>query len=279
MIRLLRKARFQHIIGGRFCITLPTVLRCAVICVIAGLLTSCGFIGDLFEGGRGLGENFQYQLTINYSYNGGNVISVVRPIFFWVMPLDKNGDVMQDPENPEGPPLSEELISVTPSGSVSVVVSKGDYGVLAFVDESGTGDFWIGNSYALYKNRSLADITFDPIDMSADRAISFQFDDSYEFHHIFITSPKEGETVEVPGSSMKLTGGLLNTGIVGDIDITVNGIPTLPAYLSPSGDSWDANISVASLNIPGSNFITADAFFQSDQGPYTDSFTVYFYCR
>lgn len=269
------KAEFKRILGRRAVAAFGFVLTFAA----ALLLTSCGFIGDLFKGDRGLGENFQYKLTIDYLYKGGNIISEVHPVFFWVMPLDENGEVMQDPENPEGPPLAEVLISTKPSGSVSVVVPRGDYGVLAFVDEYGAGDLWIGDSCVIYDNRPLADGIFDPIEMSADRAISLQFDDSYEFHHIYITSPVEGETVNVLGSSMKLMGWLLNTEIIGDINITVNGVPSLPAYVSPSENLWEAIISATSLFIPGFNTITADASFQGSPGPYFDSFTVNFYCQ
>jgi hypothetical protein len=185
--------------GGKGKRTCAEVLTCCVLLAGAALLLgSCGAINSLLSGdGKGLGDPFEYLLTIRYERSGMYITQTGIPnsVVFWVMPLDDNGEPMDDPENPDGPPLRYELVGSGDTGTVSASVPDDEYAILAFVDGDGDGALEISEPYEIYDNCSMRDGTFQKVRVDEAKTVDFVLDMLVDWHVVNIYYPRDGGTV------------------------------------------------------------------------------------
>ena len=218
--------------------TIPMVI------VIFGV-SSCAFLGGLLDEVCG-GDSTHYTLSIIYDYQGSVMISGGSPIIFWVMPLDTNDEVIEDPDDPDGPPKRHEYYSSMSTGTISCGLKGGKYGVLAFVDENGDGNLSIMEYYVLFDGASIAHTWFEKINLTSNQQINMWFDDSYEWHAVFIRHPYEGEPVD---GNFWADGGFISDQIA-NIAVYIDVSPLGDANIFHYDDYWNFFVDVGTLN-PG----------------------------
>jgi hypothetical protein len=234
-------------------------------------ITSCGFIEGLLGGMNGNGlKSSTYTLSIDYEYQGSEIVEIDSPIIFWVMPLDDNGEVQEDPYDPDGPPLRKELYAYTSYGTLSAEIEKGDYAVLAFVDDNGDGNLNLGDFYVVYDRRSIADIFLDRIELYGNRFVYVGFNDYYSWHAVFIREPQESQIVY---DSFWAHGGFLGAE-VSEVLVHVEGGPEYPASIDHDKGYWQFFVDKKLLNT-GNNKLTVVA--KDTSGNTIDSYSVQFY--
>ena len=245
------------------------------IVLIAGMcivFTSCGAIlYDLIEGRGNKGETI-YTLTINFDYQGYKPVDIYSPIRFWIMPLDQNGEPMQDPENPGGPPLRKQIKAYSPYGNISIDLESGEYAVLAFVDYNDNGDLDLLESYVIYDGHSMAEEWLDKIFLFNDESIYIGFDDLFEWHIVYIRYPFEGDTI---GSDF-WADGIFITDEIKRIEIWIDdSIYQGDATIYYNEDRWEVYVDVSSL-FADAHFLCARAFDEFNPiDEYVVSFNLY----
>lgn len=276
----------------------------AGICIALYLvLTSCGFIGELFNGGDGRededgdfnNDQDYYMLTVDYHYRGGQTVSPSAPIVFWFMPLDEEGRPMSNPDGPEGDSLREEARAFIPSGSVSLSLEKGSYIVLAFTDSVDNNGYPSPlEHYVFYDEKYFVDAEveyisyFDPetheqvefyylfhglnnVDIYNDQTISVGFGDTgmkYEWHAVYIVSPDNGEYM---WDNFTAVGGLVSSGGVSYIEIEIDGVSKDWAVIN--GETWYFDVDIFALT-NGLHTLTAKGYDKSDF--FIDSYSISF---
>jgi hypothetical protein len=247
---------------------------CALLSGASLLLGSCGAIKTLLPGdSKGLGDPFEYALTIQYERSGMYITGTGVPdsVVFWVMPLDDNGEVTEDPENPDGPPMRYELVGTGDTGSVSAVVPYDEYAILAYIDGDGDGALELGERYEIYDNRTMRDGAFDRVLVDEDTSVDFVLDMLAYWHAVYIYTPRENGAVSCDFTAQ--FGALVKDG------------PNLRVYLNYTeltGFGYDANTGVWSVNIPESllqlqpymNSLRVELYDQG--GNFIDNDQVYF---
>ena len=240
------------------------------ICILGFGFSSCAFIGDFLDEMFG-SSSINYSLTVDFEYHGPETIYAGSPIIFWIMPLDENGDMMDDPYNPDGPPLREELYVFVGAGSVSTTLKGRDYGILAYVDANGDGNLNLLEHYVIYDGISVVYEQFDKIDLSNQQSIYVWFDDTYEWHAVFTRSPREGD--HVPGNFWA-HGGFLS-GQINKIEVYVQGSYRGPATIDYIHNYWQFLVDTGSLTPGGPYELKAVAL--DVIGGFIDEFKVNFY--
>jgi len=242
---------------------LKILLAIGLIAVMCTVFTSCGAIlYDLIEG-RGNKSETIYTLTIIFDYQG------YKPIRFWIMLLDQNGEPMQDQENPGGPPLRKQIKAYFPYGNISIDLESGEYAVLAFVDYNDNGDLDLLESYVIYDSHSMAEEWLDKISLFNDESIYIDFDDSFEWHIVYIRYPFEGETI---GSNF-WADGIFITDEIKRIEMLIDYEPKGSADIDY--DYWEFYVDVSSL-VNGAHLLSARAFNEFNQiDEYVVNFNLY----
>ncbi len=227
-------------------------------------ISSCGFVGALFGGGgNGSGTSDYYALTIDYSYWGRSAVSVGSPIVFWIMPLDENGNIIQDTDNPDGGPVREVREAYIPTGSLSMTLATGSYIVLAFHDSLNKNDMPdLREPYVLYNDRYFADSTvtpyrdsngvtqyfvdphWDTVDLNDhDERIYLGFGNQgqkFEWHAVYIASPDDGDYIDA--QFFTVAGGLFGDWNT-TLEVEVDGAPIPGSVtMNDTGDTWYARI-------------------------------------
>ena len=235
---------------------LKILLAIVLIAGMCTVFTSCGAIlYDLIEGRGNKGETI-YTLTINYQ--GDKPVDIYSPIIFWIMPLDQNGEPMQDPENTGGPPLRKQIKAYSPYENISIDLESGEYAVLAFVDYNDNGDLDLLESYVIYDSHSMAEEWLDKISLFNDESIFIGFEDSFEWHIVYIRYPFEGDTI---GSNFWVDG-IFITDVIKRIEIWIDYEPK--GYADIDCDYWEFYVDVSSLST-GAHLLSARAFNEFNQ--------------
>lgn len=245
------------------------MLFCAVTVLS---FTSCGFINGLLDGMSGNGlKNPVYTLSVDYEYHGGAAVGIGSPIIFWVMPLDSNGEVQDDPNDPDGSPLRKELYAYEPYGTITSDIERGDYALLVFADDNGDGSLNLGDTYVVYDGRSIADSSLDRIEILGNRFVYVWFDDSYTWHAVFIREPQEYQIVY---ESFWSHGGFFGDEI-SEVAVQVDNGSWFPASVDHENGYWQFFVDVTPLS-PGIyhdlTVVAKDMFSNV-----IDSFSVQFY--
>ncbi len=246
------------------------LLRLFVLLLAAGIIlfgiSSCGFVGALFGSGGddGSGASDYYTLTINYNYWGTTeAVSSDSPIVFWIMPLDENGNIIEDTSNPDGGPAREVEEAYIPKSSLSVTLATGTYAVLAFHDSVNKNSMPdLREPYVLYNDRYFADSTvtpytdtsgatqyfinphWDTITLSDhDENIYIGFGNEgqkYEWHTVYIAKPDDGDYINT--QFFTVAGGLFG-GQDTTLQVEVDGTPIAGSVtINDTGETWYAQI-------------------------------------
>jgi hypothetical protein len=248
------------------------ILIIFVSAVTVLLFASCGFINGLLDGMSGNWTgNPEYTLSIEYEYQGVFPVRTGSPIIFWVMPLDSSGKVQEDPDDPGGSPLRKELYAYEPYGMISDDIESGDYALLAFVDDNGDGSLNLGDSYVLYDDRSIADSSFDTIEIFGNFSMYVWFGDTYTWHAVFIREPREDQTMY---ESFWSHGGFFGNEI-SEIDVQVDNGSWFPASVDHENDYWQFFVDVTQLSPGIYHDLTVAA--KDTLGNTIDSSSVHFY--
>jgi hypothetical protein len=220
------------------------LLITASACALVFSLTSCAFVEDL------LGDLFTSHvvavntLTIEYDYYGSAFSPGLSQIIFWVMPLDNNNEVMEDPDDPGGPPLRRELYAFDTYGTTCTDLESRKYLLLAFLDEHGDGYLSLHESYVIYDDKSLESGLMDKINLNEDKSVYVGFDDRYVWRAVFITNPSDGDYVQYESGSFLIQGGILHDGIT-TIEVwdDSNNIHLGNAWIDHSNNYWHFPVS------------------------------------
>jgi len=193
-----------------------TLLLLIFFLITLPFLPSCGFIGSVFSGDDegGEEENGQedeseeprvHELTIYYRYVGSGSVSAASPLYFVIMPVDENGNIPEDR-------LDFVIVNgYLPAGTVIAEIEEGTYGILLFHDADSNGDLSHLENYVIYYDYFQAGGGFDSVFVYSDQSIFMDMNDDYEWHHVFIVSPGNGELMT---SDFYVYGGISNTGSV-----------------------------------------------------------------
>jgi hypothetical protein len=246
------------------------ILLTIPLVIVAFGISGCAFLDGLLEEVFGA-DSTHYTLSIDYDYQGSVTISGGSPIIFWVMPLDKNDEVMVDPDDPDGPPKRKEYYSSMSTGTISCGLQGGKYGVLAFVDENGDGSINLMEYYVLYDGAAIADSWWEKIYLNNNQQIDMWFDDSYEWHAVFIRYPLEGQQVF---GNFWSDGGFISDQI-SDIVVYLDGSNQGYANIFYDDDYWNFYVDVRSLE-PGKNYTLTAVAKDMYSNPF-DSYSVNFY--
>jgi hypothetical protein len=232
---------------------------CAFLLAASLLFGSCSVIDALLPGdSKGLGDPFEYPLTIQYERSGMYITGIVAPdsVVFWVMPLGADGEVIEDPENPDGPPLRYELIGTGGAGSVSAVVPFEEYAILAYIDSDGDGALELGESYEIYDDHSLRDGAFDRVLVDEPKTVDFVLDMLDNWQAVYIYSPREGDIVS--GDFTALFGTLVKDNPNLRVYLNSNQIPF---DFDEQNSLWYAPVNESQLQ--ASNYLRVELY---DQG-------------
>jgi hypothetical protein len=238
-------------------ITGLSLLSAALILCLLLFCSSCAFLSGVLDdlmGGRGA----QYTLTIYYTYYGSYFTPGYSQIVFWVMPLDADGEVMEDPGDPGGPPVRKEINVYERSGRVSSELQSRDYALLAFCDENMDGLLNLFESYTIYEGESLASAVMDRIELDRSLQVNVSFGDEYEWHAVVIRYPSEGQTIN---GYFTAEGGFF-TDDIKKIDVHVDGSKQGEASLYPDHSYWKYPVNVYTLDAGASHSLEAIAFDQ-----------------
>jgi hypothetical protein len=241
----------------RYSITGSRFLSAALILCLLLLSSSCAFLNGVLDdlvGGRGA----QYTLMIYYDYYGAYFAPGYDRIILWVMPLDSDGEVMEDPGDPEGPPLRKEIHVYERYGSVSSELQSRDYALLAFCDENMDGFLNLLESYTIYEGESLASGVMDRIELDRSLQVNVSFGDEHEWHAVVIRYPAEGQTIN---GYFTAEGGFITDEIV-RIDMNVDGSKQGEAFLYHDHNYWEYPVNVYTLDPGAYHTLGAIAFDQ-----------------
>ncbi len=294
------RVRTQGVIMKRGFARLFILLFSAVSLLLG--ISSCGFVGALFGSGGddGTGTSDFYTLTINYNYWGTTAtVSVNSPIVFWIMPLDENGNIIDDTSSPDGGPTREVEEAYIQKGSLSITLATGTYAILAFhdsINKNAMPD--LREPYVLYNDRYFADSTvtpytdsngtdqyfvnphWDTITLSDhDENIYIGFGNEgqkYEWHAVYIAKPDDGDYLDdgnyIKNKFFDVVGGFFDgSGII--LEIKIDGI-TVSGSFNINSDTkvWYKGIDASDFT-DGLHTLTVNLFYQ-DGG--SDTYSVSF---
>jgi hypothetical protein len=234
--------------------------------------TSCGFIDDILGNLSGNGINPSFSLTIHYDYYGNRFVGPGSPIIFWVMPLDENEEVKEDPYIPDGPPLRDELYVDEYYGTLSIVLNIGDYAILAFTDEDGNGNLDLLEHYVVYNGKSIANGWLDKIKLTGSRTVDVSFGDEYEWHAVFIRYPLE---IDLITGDFLSHGGFIAQGVT-RISVSIDGVHDGDANIHFDKDFWEYPVKVSGLIRDTWHTLSINAEMS---GTPIDSYSVQFYLQ
>jgi len=250
-----------------------SVLSVALLVCLLLLTSSCAFLHGVLDdllGGRSYQE---YTLIIHYDYYGDYFNPGYSRIIIWVMPLDEKGDVIKDPNDPEGPPLRKELHADDPYGMISADLESREYALLAFHDENGDGQLNLYEFYTIYEGESFASGVMDRIELSSNITVTVRFDDSQEFHAVVIRFPSEGEPIN---GNFIAKGGFI-TDAVDRIEVYINTAYQGDAIISHDYNYWEFPVNISPLAVGSYHSLGAKAYDQD--GYEIDQYWVNFYLQ
>jgi len=207
---------------------------------------SCGFIGGIFSGDEGSDEGgggeengdgdeeVTYELTIYYRYMGvdASLVSTSRPLVFFIMPVNEDGEIEEDPFDPV---VKNGYI---PSGSVKAEVGEGSYGLFLFDDADSSGYPSYLEKYVIYYGYAQSDTAFDSVYIDSNQSVFIEMNDDFVWRRVYIVSPRSGEIME---SDFFVYGGISEeegSSSVESVSLDIDGSERGWAQVDWENDTW-----------------------------------------